>query len=132
MAEGCDVGAMNVPAPANFNAVDALEELMEAQNESYILGLKLKLRKHVVDGIHENHSKPRDRLLHVLLEYEQTDPRSTWRLIVAALRSPAMKLCTLADEVESKHLGGPTGIIRMFVLIGHTIFGRNICHARRA
>lgn len=109
MAEGCNVTAVNIPAPVSFDAVDALEELMEAENESYILGLKLKLPRHVVEGIHENHSKPRDRLLHVLLEFnEQTDPRSTWRLIVNALRSGVINLNKLANKIESKHLAGHT------------------------
>ena len=82
---------------------------MEAQNQSYVLGLKLKLPLHVVDGIYDKHSEPRDRLLQVLIEFtKQVDPRPTWRAIVAALRSPAVNLPQLAMRVEGAHFPDPT------------------------
>ena len=98
---------VNIPAPAigeTLDAVDALEELVEAQNESYMLGLKLRLPKYVVQAIHDKYTNPRDRLLHVLLEFnEQTDPRPTWGVIIDALRSPAINMKKLAEKVESRH-----------------------------
>ena len=33
------------------DAVDVLDEILEAQNQSYVLGLRLKLPLHVVDAI---------------------------------------------------------------------------------
>ena len=91
------------------DAVNILEEIVEAQNQSYALGLKLKLPPHVVDVIHENHSLPRDRLLQVIIEFtNQLDPRPTWRAIVAALRSPAVYLPQLAMRVEAAHFPDPT------------------------
>ena len=91
------------------DAVDVLEELLPAQNKSYELGLKLKLRQHEVDSIHSTYSKPRSRLLHVLIEFtNQTEPRPTWRVIVEALRSPAVNLPALARRVEAAHFPVPT------------------------
>ena len=81
-----------------------LEELLPAQNQSYILGLKLGLAAYVVDSIHARHAEPRDRLLHTLMEFaKQVEPRPTWRVIVDALRSPAVNLPRLAERVEAAH-----------------------------
>ena len=91
------------------DAVDVLEELLPAQNKSYELGLKLKLRQYEVDSIHSTYSKPRSRLLHVLIEFtNQTEPRPTWKVIVQALRSPAVNLPALARRVEAAHFPDPT------------------------
>ena len=87
------------------DADNILEEIIEAQNQSFALGLKLKLSPHVVEAICENHCQPRDRLLQVLIEFtKQVDPRPTWRAIVAALRSPAVNLPQLAMRVEAAHI----------------------------
>ena len=86
------------------DAVNVLEEIIEAQNHSYILGLKLKLPLHIVEDICDKHSQPQDRLLHILTEFlQQVDPRPTWKTIVAALRSPAVNLPQLAMRVEAAH-----------------------------
>ena len=86
------------------DAVNVLDEIVEAQNQSYVLGLKLKLPVHVVEAICANHSQPRDRLLHVLIEFtKQVESRPTWRAIVDALRSPAVNLPQLAMRVEAAH-----------------------------
>ena len=91
------------------DAVNVLEDILEAQNQSFALGLKLKLPLHVVDGICEKHSQPRDRLLQILTAFlQQRDPRPTWRAIVAALRSPAVNLPQLAMRVEAAHFPEPT------------------------
>ena len=91
------------------DAVNVLEEIVEAQNQSYALGLKLKLSLHVVDAIHSTNPQPRNRLLQVLIEFtKQVDPRPTWRAIVAALRSPAVDLPQLAMRVEAAHFPDPT------------------------
>ena len=95
------------------DAVSVLEEIVEAENRSYRLGLKLKLPSHVVDSIKTQYSDPRDMLLQVLLEFmRQTEPRPTWRVIVDALRSPAVNLPHLAERVEAAHFPNPsaTGI----------------------
>ena len=82
---------------------------MEAQNQSYVLGLKLKLPLYVVAGICEKFSEPRDRLLQVLIEFtQQVEPKPTWRAIVAALRSLAVNLPQLAARVEAEHFPNPT------------------------
>ena len=89
--------------------MNVLEELVEAQNHSYRLGLKLKLPSHVVDSIRAQYSDPRDRLLQVLLEFmRQTEPRPTWRVIIDALRSRAVNLPHLAEIVEAAHFPDTT------------------------
>ena len=86
------------------DAVNILEGILEAQNQSYVLGLKLKLPLHVVEAICERHSQPRDRLLQVIIEFtKQVDPLPTWRAIIAALRSPAVNLPQLAMRLEAAH-----------------------------
>ena len=91
------------------DAVNVLEEIIEAQNQSYVLGLKLRLPPHFVEDICEKHSEPRDRLLQIVAAFlQQVDPRPTWRAIVAALRSPAVNLPQLAMRVEAAHFPDPT------------------------
>jgi hypothetical protein len=71
---------------------DILDELMEAQNHSYVLGLKL-LPTYKVEAIHRQYQDPKERLLHILLAFtRQIQPRPTWRVIVEALRSPSVNL----------------------------------------
>ena len=90
------------------DAVNVLEEILEAQNQSYVLGLKLKLPLHVLDGLYDKYWEPRDRLLHILIQFtKQVDLRPTWRAIVDALKSPAINLPRLAIRVEVAHLPDP-------------------------
>ena len=82
---------------------------MPAQNDSYELGLKLKLPTHCVVAIHSTHSKPRKRLLQVVMEFlQQVKPPPTWRTITDALKSPAVNHPHLAKTVEAAHLPDPT------------------------
>ena len=68
-----------------------------------MIGLKL-LPQHVVATVHERYPEPRERLLHVLIEFtKRVEPRPTWRVIIAALRSPAVNLSYLAERVEAAH-----------------------------
>lgn len=91
------------------DAVIVLEELLPAETQSYILGLKLKLPLHIVESICATHSQPRDRLLQVLIAFtQQVEPRPTWRVIVDALRSPTVNLTQLAMKVEAAHFPNPT------------------------
>ena len=94
------------------DAVAMLEELLEAQYESYNLGLKLKLPVDVVDSIHERYELPSQRpqrLLRILIHFlRQTEPRPTWRVVVDALRSPLVSLHALAKKVEAAHIPDPS------------------------
>ena len=89
------------------NAADMLDELLPAQNVTRAFGLKLKLPEHVVQAIHSTFSKPEERLLQILIDFtKQVDPRPTWRVVVDALKSPAVNLQVLARKVESDHFPG--------------------------
>ena len=100
------------PADAMLTERDAMaifEELLEAMNQAYMLGLVLKLPPHVVDAISAAYTNARDRFLQVILAFlRQAEPRPTWRVIVDALRSPAVNLTALAERVEAAHFPDPT------------------------
>ena len=83
-------------------------ELHEAQNESFSLGLELNLPSHEVEAIHQQHQRPRDRLVHVIIAFLKRTERPTWRVIVEALRSPTVGLPGLARRVEEAHFPDPT------------------------
>ena len=86
-----------------------LEELLEAQNQSFMLGLGLNLRLHEVEAIHARYSDPRERLLHIIIVFlRQAQLRPTWRVIVEALRNPIVNLPALARRVEAAHFPDPT------------------------
>ena len=86
------------------DAMDIFEEILPAQNESYKFGLKLKLPAHEVDSIHKTISRPSDQLLAVIMRFlKETDPSPSWRVIVNALRSPAVNQLQLASKVEAAH-----------------------------
>ena len=91
------------------DVVKVLEELLPAQNQSHVLGLKLGLPFYKVEGIQSNYHNPRDRLLQVITEFlrqEQTGP--TWRIIVDALRSSVVNESALAKRVEAAHFPDAT------------------------
>ena len=85
------------------DAIDVLAELLDAQLHSYILGLKLNLPLSTVDSIHVKYTEPKDRLLHVLIEFTKQVENATWRAIVDALRNPVLNLVPLAKRVEAAH-----------------------------
>ena len=91
------------------DAVNVLEEILEAQNHSKFLGLKFNIPEYIVTGIHTHYTHPKDCLYYVLVEFLQRgEPTPTWRAIVAALRSPAVNLPQLAMRVEAAHFPDPT------------------------
>ena len=93
------------------NAVHILEEILPAKNHSYVLGLKLGLPQHVVDGIHSKEMEPERYLLKVISEFlNEVGSRPTWRVIVDALRSPVVRQHQLANEVEAAHFPDATAI----------------------
>ena len=86
-----------------------LEKLLEAQNQSFMLGLGLNLRLHEVEAIHERYQDARERLLHIIIAFlRQAEPTPTWRAIVDALKSPVVGLTALARRVEAAHFPDPT------------------------
>ena len=90
------------------DAAKVLAELLDAQNKSYILGLTLGLPQAEVEAIHKTYTDPRDHLLHIIIPFlKGVKPRPTWRVIVDALRSPAVNLPALAKSVEAAHFPDP-------------------------
>lgn len=88
-----------------------LEELLEAQNDSSLLGLTLNLRHDDVEAIENRYSDPRERLLHIIIAFlNKAEPRPTWRVIIDALKNPVVNLTALARRVEAVHFPNPTPI----------------------
>ena len=86
------------------DAIEILQEILPAQNKSYNLGLKLKIRLHAVKAIHAKHQSADDHLRDVIETFlNGVGSEPTWRVIVDALRNPTINLQQLADEIENKH-----------------------------
>ena len=93
------------------DAVKILEEILEAQNHSGFLGLKLNLRPDDVEAIKKRYSDPRECLLQIIIAFlNQAEPRPTWRVIIDALKNPVVNLTALAGRVEAAHFPNPTAI----------------------
>lgn len=98
------------------------EELLPAQVKTYELGLKLELPQYEVESIHSMYSKPRDRLLQIIIEFINRGGAS-WRIIVEALQSATVNLPTLAKTVAAAHVNSdPT--LTSYIKPVHT--GNNI------
>ena len=69
----------------------------------------LNLKPRDVEAILNKYQDPKDRLYHIILAFlRQAEPRPTWRVIVDALKSPAVNLTALAERVEAAHFPDPT------------------------
>ena len=91
------------------DAADIMEEILEAQNQSFWLGMKLKLPHHEVEAINSRQSEPRDCLFYVIIAFlKQAEPRPTWRVIVEALRNRVVGLSALARRIEVAHISDST------------------------
>ena len=80
------------------------EALLPAMSQAHVLGLKLNLPSHEVEAICATFLNPQYRLLQVILAFlRRAEPRPTWRIIVDALKSPAVNLAALAKRMEAAH-----------------------------
>ena len=105
----CDAAPTGDATLTLNDAEEVLDELLDARNQSYVLGLKLKLPLVEIDSIHSTYSNPRKRLLHVIIGFlKQKQTGRPWRVIVDALRNPAVNLPALAKRVEAAHFPDPT------------------------
>ena len=69
-----------------------------------MFGVRLNLPVDEVESICARFSDPRERLLHIIVTFlRRAEPRPTWRVIVAVLRSDAVGLTALAKKVEAAH-----------------------------
>ena len=95
---------MSPPVLTPDDAGMILDELFEARNQSYVLGLVLKLPLDKVEAIHSQYQNPGECFIRVVVAFlRQTEPRPTWRVIVNALRSRVVDLPDLARRVEAAH-----------------------------
>ena len=89
------------------DADEILEELIPAKNESYMLGMKLKLPVYQLDSIRDQFTDSRERLLQTIVAFLRQESKPTWSVIVAALRSPVVNHQALATRVEKAHVHKP-------------------------
>ena len=81
-----------------------LEELLPAKNQTVFLARKLIIPDHTVETIHKEQTDQTERLYRVIQEFlKGVEPRPTWRVILDALRSPAVNLPRLAEDIERRH-----------------------------
>ena len=93
------------------DAKKILEELVEAQNHSSLLGLTLNVRPDDIKATEERYSNPRERLLHIIIAFlNQAEPRPTWRVIIDALKNPVVNLTALAERMKTAHFPDPAAI----------------------
>ena len=86
------------------DAVEIVEELLPAKNQSVFLAGKLKIPDHTVETIHKEQTDQKERLYRVIQEFlKQVEPRPTWRIILDVLRSPVVNLPRLAEDIERRH-----------------------------
>lgn len=85
------------------DASSILNDLIEAKNQYYVLGLQLNIPAHDLDAIKSEYSNPGDGLLQVILAFLRQDITPTWRVIIDALRTPSVNLHHLASRLEVSH-----------------------------
>ena len=81
-----------------------LEGLVDVSEKWFYIGLCLKLKPGILNGIKANQSNILDRMCEMLQEWlkNSTSP-PTWKALVAALRSKKVGENQLANELEQKH-----------------------------
>lgn len=86
------------------DASNILDEILDANARSFLIGLRLHVPLARVQAIHLQYQDPVDKLLHVIIEFlRQAEPTPTWRIIIEALKSPAVGLSALAKRIEATH-----------------------------
>ena len=101
-----------------------LEELLDAQHCSHLLGLAMNVKLRDVEAIQAIYQQPKDRLLHIIIAFlRQAEPRPTWRAIVDVLKSPVVGLTALARRVEAAHFPDTTATRETPALPGKFIIG---------
>ena len=83
---------------------EIVREVLDAQNQSEMLGRVLKLPKSTVDAILKQYSGPKDQLFHVIDEFvKQVEPTPTWRVIADAVGHPLVGIPNVAKRMEEKY-----------------------------
>ena len=91
---------------SRLDLAKVFEEIYDARNKSYNVGLCLGLKDDVLDSIHKNprNNDDGDCLREVIREYlKRVDPDPTWRAIADALKCPTVDEPRLAKQIEAKY-----------------------------
>lgn len=89
--------------PLVVTASDVYNEISEAKNQAFLLGVKLHLPKEVTKDIVSKNLEKEERLLKTIEEYlKLKDNKPDWKEIALALKQ--IQLTNLAERVENNHL----------------------------
>ena len=80
----------------------ATQELTSVSEKWQYIGEELGVKQYLLADIHTNYSDPGDCLRMVLREWFQSCA-TTWKHIVAVLRTPRIGESHLADQLEAKY-----------------------------
>ena len=102
-----------------------MEEVLDVSVQWYHLGVQLKVRTGTLDNIQAQFPDPKRQLLEMLKTWLTTSDNTTWKTLIAALRSPLVGASQLADVLETKYcMVEPTEVdIGMFAYDG---WGKNL------
>ena len=84
---------------------DVFSQLVEAAKDWFELGLALRIKVDILEGIDSNKNSDRARLREMLTHWLRSSPSRTWSDICNGLRSDTVKQINLADKIEEKYKG---------------------------
>ena len=86
-------------------------EILSAAAKWYDIGLELGMTADYLDTIRKTNDDPQDCLRELLRRWlSGVDPQPSWKGLITALSSPAVKYHALASEIEEKYSSGNAGI----------------------
>ena len=102
-----------------------MEEVLDVSAQWYHLGLQLKVRTGTLESVQAQFTDPKRQLLKMLKTWLTTCDNTTWKTLIAALRSQSVGASQLAGVLETKYcVVEPTEVdIGMFAYDG---WGKNL------
>ena len=86
-------------------------EILPAAAKWYDIGLELGMTADYLDTVRKTNNDPQDCLRELLRHWlSGVDPQPSWKALITALSSPAVKYPALAREIEEKYGSGDAGI----------------------
>ena len=86
-------------------------EILSAAAKWYDIGLELGLTADYLDTVRKTNDDPQDCLRELLRRWlSGVDPLPSWKALITALSSPAVKYGALASEIEERYSSGNAGI----------------------
>ena len=80
-----------------------MKEVLDVSAQWYHLGVQLKLRTGTLDNIQAQFPDPKRQLLEMLKTWLTTSDNTSWKTLIAALRSQSVGASQLAGVLEKKY-----------------------------